>query len=149
MMMCVGGASPSIVSKRCQSELFILLALRSPIRRAYLCLPKLRPGLRIGGREGDGDGRTVRGAGAARGAGDDGLLLCPKLFGLWSAPGSRMEGEAYCESRYPPLLLAYGESRKPPLCAYLLPEYRFCVVVPCEPYRSEERRAGKESRSRW
>src|ERR1039458_1086334 len=50
-----------------------------------------------------------------------------------------MDGEAYCESRYPPLLPAYGESRKPPPCAYLLPEYRLLRIA----LRRQERRISR------
>jgi hypothetical protein len=42
------------------------------------------------------------------------LFPLPKLRGLPSLPWREL-GEAYCESAYPPGLLAYFESLKPPL----------------------------------
>ena len=86
----------------------------------YLLRPKLRPGLLRGieGRYGVGAGRYER-----EGGGETlGLLPLPNFRGLWSAFGSRAPGVANFESRYPPALLAYLESLKPPPLANVLPE---------------------------
>jgi len=100
----------------------------------YLRLdPNVRPGLLLG-IEGLGAGRD--GAGAARGV--DRFDPLPNVRPLESPPGFRIAGVEYWLSRYPPGLLAYFESLKPPFCAKVVPAYRSCVVVPCVPYFGAE-----------
>ena len=57
-----------------------------------------------------GAGRKERTEGA------EGVLFRPNVFGAALCPW-RVEGEANCESRKEPLLLAYLESLNPPPCA--------------------------------